>query len=385
MLINQQSDLDSFCSGLKGAPFLTVDTEFLREKTYYPKLCLIQVSGPDGKAAAIDPLAGDIDLAPFFELMDDRKIVKVFHAARQDLEIFYNISGRVPSPLFDTQIAAMVCGFGESVGYENLVRKILGKQVDKSVQFTDWSHRPLGKRHLQYALNDVIHLIDIYKTLDRELQKRGRKAWLESEDAILSDPKTYEIDPRKIWKRIKVRSPRPRTLAALRELAAWRELEAQRRDQPRNWVMRDESLVDIAVHMPQTPEELARARGLSADMARGRIGQQVLEALALARALPESECPKPLARKEPLPQELTPVLEMLRMLLRINCADNEVVPKIVASTDELEELVLDDEADIPAMRGWRFELFGREALELKHGKISLTLADNRVVKKIVEP
>jgi ribonuclease D len=290
------------------------------------------------------------------------------------------MTGAVPSPLFDTQIAAMVCGFGESVGYENLVRKIAGQGLDKSVQFTDWSRRPLSARHLNYALGDVTHLADIYIHLRDSLEEAGRGHWLESENAVLADPATYETDPRASWKRIKFRGGKPITFAALQELAAWRELEAQRRDQPKSWVIRDDALVDIAVHMPASEKELAANRGMNADMARGRIGQDILEILARVRALPKSDYPPRPDKKEPLPHELTPALEMLRMLLRINCAENEVAPKMIASAADLEELARSDDADIPALRGWRNEVFGKEALALKRGEISLALKDGQVVK-----
>ncbi len=380
MLITGQEQLNEFCSKLSSTEFITVDTEFLREKTYYPLLCLIQASGPDGQAAAIDPLAGDLDLEPFIDVLKNPDVLKVFHAARQDLEIFYNVCGAIPAPIFDTQIAAMVCGFGDSVGYENLVRNILGRKLDKSVQFTDWSRRPLSQRMLDYALGDVTHLIDIYKKLSKEIEKRNRISWLKQEEAVLANPATYHVDPRESWKRVKIRSNNRLTLAALRELAAWREVEAQRRNSPRNWVMRDDVLADIAVLMPKNKESLAKARGITQDLANGKTGEKLLDLIRAARDLPKEEWPLPKARKEPLPQDLTPVLEMLRMLLRINSAEQEVVPRMVASNDELEELAVRDDAEIPAMSGWRFEVFGRDALALKHGKMSLKLENNQIKK-----
>jgi ribonuclease D len=380
MLINKNEEIKNFCNKLGGVSFVTIDTEFLREKTYYPKLCLIQLSSPDGEAAAIDPLAKGIDLDPFFELMDDGSILKVFHAARQDLEILYNINGSLPSPLFDTQIAAMVCGYGESVGYENLVRNLLGRKIDKGPQFTDWSRRPLGKKMMDYALGDVTHLIEIYKILSEELEKRGREGWLKHEEDILSSPSTYEIDPYEIYKRIKIRSQNPRTLAALRELAAWREKEAANKNIPRNWVLRDETLADIAVHMPQDVNRLEKARNMPLDKARGKMGKIILNILQMVRELPQEKYPAVPPKQEQLPQELRPVLEMLRMLLRINCSEQEVAAKLVASNGDLEKLALDSHADIPAMHGWRFEVFGRDALELKNGRLSLTVKDNNILK-----
>ncbi len=380
MLIEEQNQLNELCGRLSSAPFITVDTEFLREKTYFPKLCLIQASGPDGKAAAIDPLVKDLDLSPFIELLNNPAILKVFHSARQDLEIFFMISGKVPAPLFDTQIAAMVCGFGDSVGYENLVRNLLGKQLDKSVQFTDWSRRPLSNRMLDYALGDVTHLIDIYRKLSAEVEKRGRASWLAQEEAVLANPSTYEIAPMEAWKRIKIRSTNDLTLTALRELAAWREEEARLRNMPRNWVVKDDTLADIAVLMPDSPEALAKARGFPADQAKGKTGAKILTLIRKAREVPKEDRARSGPRKEQFPQDMVPVLEMLRMLLRINCAEHEVVPRLVASTEDLEELALSDKADIAAMKGWRYEVFGRDALELKNGHVSLKL-ENGLIKK----
>ncbi len=379
-LINTQDALEDYCAALKDAPFITVDTEFLREKTYYPKLCLVQVSGPDGDAAAIDPLAGGIDLAPLYDLLLDESIVKVFHAARQDLEIFYNMTERVPAPVFDTQVAAMVCGFGESVGYNNLVNQLLNKQIDKSVQFTDWTRRPLDARMLDYALGDVTHLIEIYKILHAQLESKGRLSWVESEDAVLADPETYNIRPEEMWQKIKIRTDKPRVLAALKELAAWREREAQRRNQPKGWVAKDETLVDIAVHLPKTPKDLAKARGISEDMANGPAGKYILEAVDRALSLSKSQLPQPRARREQLPQDLIPAFEMLKMLLRINCAEYEAAPKLVASSDDLEALARDADADIPAMKGWRYDVFGKDAQDLLQGKLSLHLKNRQVHK-----
>ncbi len=380
MIIANQSELESLCQSLGQAEFITIDTEFMRERTYYPQLCLIQVSDPEGNAVAIDPQACDYDWTPLFDLLFERDVLKVFHAGRQDLEIFYNMAGKIVRPFFDTQIAAMVCGFGESVGYENLVRKITGQQVDKSVQFTDWSRRPLTNKQLGYALNDVIFLIDVYKKISETLEDTQRTAWLKQEEAVLLDPHTYEIPPENAWTKIKIRSDKPKVLSVLRELAAWREQEARERDVPRAWIMRDETLADIAVHMPQSVGELAHARGMQDEMAHGKVGKKLLAAVKRGMEIPGDQRPEPRKKKPPLPPELTPVVEMLRMLLKINCAGNEVAPKLVASQDDLEALAQNDEADIPALRGWRYELFGREALDLKHGKVGLALQNGKITK-----
>ena len=256
MLITDQKALKGFCASLKSETFITVDTEFLREKTYYPKLCLIQIGAADGRAAAIDPLSDDIDLAPVYDLLFDEKILKIFHAARQDLEIFFNQTGKVVYPFFDTQIAAMVCGYGDSIGYENLVRNITGGQIDKSSQYTNWSNRPLSDKQVNYALGDVTHLVKVYEHLAEQLEKRGRTSWVFEEEAVLEDPATYDVDLNEMWRKIKVKSPKPQTLAVLRELAAWREARAQRKDLPKNWVMKDDTLADMAAQAPRDAKAL---------------------------------------------------------------------------------------------------------------------------------
>ncbi|BAI72266.1 ribonuclease D [Azospirillum sp. B510] len=375
-LITTTDALQAFCQSLAGTEYITVDTEFLREKTYWPQLCLVQVGGPDG-AVAIDPLAEGIDLTPLFALMSDPSVLKVFHAARQDVEIFWHLSGQIPHPLFDTQVAAMVCGFGESVGYETLVTKLAGARIDKSSRFTDWSHRPLTERQLTYALSDVIHLRPAYEKLKRRLARSGRSHWLEEEMAILTDPATYRVDPDSSYLRLKVRTNKPRFMAILKELAAWREREAQRRDQPRSRVLRDEALLEIAAHAPTTVDDLARTRGLGRGFAEGRQGADVLAAVRTGLDLPDSALPHVEPREEPTPG-LQPIVELLRVLLKMKCDENNVAAKLVASSADLEALAADDDADVPAMQGWRRELFGNDALALKHGKIGLAVIDRRV-------
>ncbi|MBK4717522.1 ribonuclease D [Azospirillum sp. YIM DDC1] len=375
-LITTTEDLDAFCRSLAGVDYITVDTEFLREKTYWPQLCLVQVGGPNG-AVAIDPLAEGIDLAPLFRVMVDPATLKVFHAARQDVEIFWHLSGQIPHPLFDTQVAAMVCGFGESVGYETLVTKLAGARIDKSSRFTDWSHRPLTERQLTYALSDVIHLRPAYEKLKRRLVRSGRAHWLEEEMAVLTDPATYQVDPDSSWLRLKVRTNKPRFMAVLKELAAWREREAQRRDLPRSRVLRDEALLEIAAHAPTSVDDLARTRGMGRGFAEGRQGADVLACVQKGLDLPESELPRVEPREEP-PPGLQPIVELLRVLLKMKCEENNVASKLIASAADLEVIAADDEAQVPAMQGWRRELFGEDALSLKRGRIGLAVLDRRV-------
>ena len=377
-LIADSAELQAFCARLVEADFITVDTEFLRDSTYWPKLCLLQVAGPEeDDVAAIDTLAEGLDLEPLLALFDDPGIVKVLHSARQDMEIFFHMSGRLPAPIFDTQVAAMVCGFGESVGYDTLVRKLTGAQIDKSSRFTDWSRRPLAQRQLTYALADVTHLRTVYKKLARRLDKSGRASWLDEEMAILTSPETYRLEPEAAWKRLKTRSNDRRYLAVLRALATWREEEAQQRDVPRGRVLRDEQLFDIAAHRPTSEEELARSRGINRDLARGRIGKAILEAVAGGLAVPDSELPKP----PPKPQStngIGPLMDLLKVMLKLRCEEHDVAQKLIANTADLEQIAIDDKADVMALRGWRFDVFGRDALALKHGTVALSASGNKV-------
>lgn len=375
-VIADTQQLAEFCRRQAGAPFVTVDTEFIRDNTYWPQLCLVQIAGPEA-AAVIDPLAPGLDLAPVLALLADRGVLKVFHAARQDVEIFYHLTGKVPEPIFDTQVAAMVCGFGEQASFESLAQKLAGIAIDKSSRFTDWSHRPLSDRQLRYALDDVVHLRPIYERLSRQLEKNGRAAWLSEEMAVLTDPATYRVDPAESWRRLKVRAGKPRFLAVLKELAHWREEEAQRRDLPRNRLIRDEALLEIAAHIPSTVEELARTRGLSRGIAEGRIGQGVLAAVQRALARPEREWPRP-EPKPDLPAGLAPLIDLLRVLLKTKCEAEGVAQKLVASAADLELIAADDEARVPALSGWRRTLFGEDALALKHGALALTAKGKRI-------
>ncbi len=377
-LIAESAELTAFCARLANADYITVDTEFLRDSTYWPKLCLLQVAGPvEDDVAAIDTLAEGLDLTPLLALFDDPGIVKVLHSGRQDMEIFFHMTGRLPAPVFDTQVAAMVCGFGESVGYDTLARKLTGAQVDKSSRFTDWSRRPLAERQLTYALADVTHLRQIYKKLARRLDKTGRASWVDEEMAILTSPETYRLEPGDAWRRLKTRSNDRRYLAVLRALATWREEEAQQRNVPRGRVLRDEQLFDIAAHRPTGEEELSRSRGINRDLARGRIGKAIIEAVAGGLALPDSDLPTP-PPKQPSTNGIGSLMDLLKVMLKLRCEEHDVAQKLIASTADLEKIAMNDEADVLALRGWRHEIFGRDALALKQGAVALSASGNKV-------
>jgi ribonuclease D len=375
-LIAETAALAEFCRRQRQASFIAIDTEFMRDKTYWPQLCLVQIAGPE-EAAAIDSLAPGIDLAPLFELMADTNVTKVFHAARQDVEIFFHLTGKIPVPLVDTQVAAMVCGFGDSVSYETLAGKLANARIDKSSRFTDWAQRPLTDRQLQYALSDVTHLRPAWEHLERRLAKTGRGDWVAEEMAVLTSPRTYQMEPAESWRRIKFRNDRPRAIAILREVAAWREEEAQKRDLPRGRIVKDETLCEIAAHAPRNADDLARCRGFSRAQAENRQGQAILAAVKRGLDLPSDELPAIPPRRD-LPAGLGPVIELLRVLLKMRCEDHEVAQKLVASADDLELIAADDQADVPALSGWRREIFGADALALKHGRLALTTVGRRV-------
>jgi ribonuclease D len=375
-LVTDSAALAAFCARQAGAGFIAVDTEFMRERTYWPILCLVQIAGPD-EAAAIDALAPGIDLKPLIALMNDASLLKVFHAARQDLEIFCQLSGEVPHPVFDTQIAAMVCGFGDSVSYETLVRRLAGASLDKASRFTDWSHRPLTQRQIDYALADVVHLRTVYDRLQQRLAQNGRASWFAEEMAALVDPAIYRADPAEAWRRFRLRGRTDRRfLGVLQALAAWRERTAQQRDLPRGRVLRDEAVIEIAAHAPRTIEALARTRGLQNGVAEGRLGPEILEAVAYGLAHPAP--PDLLPEKAETPPGLGPLIELLRVLLKQRCEDFGVAQKLVASAEDIEAIAADDDAEVPALTGWRREIFGEDALALKHGKLALTAGRNRI-------
>ncbi len=375
-LITDTARLAEFCTRLAREEFVAVDTEFIREKTYYPQVCLIQLAGAD-EAYAVDALAPEIDLSPVFDLMRNPNVLKVFHAARQDIEIFMLKMDAVPAPMFDTQVAAMVAGFGEQAGYETLVQALARASIDKSSRFTDWALRPLTEKQIAYALSDVTHLRTVYKKLKERLDRSGRHHWVESEMQTLTDPATYRGDPRETWRRLRVRSPKPRFLAILRELAAWRELAAQQRDIPRQRMLRDEALVEIAAHAPKTADELARTRGLSEGLARGKIGAELLAAVAKGVAVPEAEAPR-LAERADAPRSNGAVAELLRVLLKMRADEHNVAARLIAASDDLDRLAAEDDPDVPALKGWRREIFGEDAIALKQGRLALVVKGRKL-------
>lgn len=369
VLIQKNEELKDFCRKLKGHPFITVDTEFIREKTYWPRLCLIQLASVDD-AACVDPLADGIDLTPVFEIMQDETIVKVFHAARQDVEIFYHLTGKVPAPLFDTQVAAMVCGFGESVSYQTLVSKLVKTEIDKTMRFTDWSRRPLSEKQVKYALCDVTYLRDVYAKLTEILEQTQRTDWVAEEIAFLSDPKTYENDPQEAWLRIKQSSNNPEFLAILQALAAWREEEAQKHDRPRKHIMRDELLLEIAASAPKTLEEMKGMRSLPQGFAEGRLGTAARNVITQTLARDPASFPEHPVKRD-LPKGTRALAKMLKLLLTVKAEQNDVAEKLIASSDDVDLLAAEDNPDIPALKGWRFDVFGKDATALKNGKLAL--------------
>lgn len=375
-LITTTGDLETLCNELAQHPFVTVDTEFMREQTYWPQLCLIQLAGPSAEAV-VDPMADGINLAPFFALMGNRDIVKVFHAARQDIEIAFAKTGAVPEPIFDTQVAAMVCGFGESISYVNLVKKLTGADIDKSSRFTDWSRRPLSDKQLQYALGDVTHLRDVYKALLKDITAANRMTWVSEEMGLLTDPQTYDAEPDRAWQRLKLRVKGKKSLAVLMELAAWRERLAQAQDVPRGRILRDEALYDIANQMPATTEALGQLRTLSDGFARSQRARDIIEAVSRGLARDLKALPK-IDRSEPLSAEATATLELLKVLLRAAAAEHRVAPRLIADSEDLERLATEADPDISALKGWRRKLFGEDALKLKRGELALTLAGGEV-------
>lgn len=376
-LISSTDALAALCARLAKHPFVTVDTEFLRETTYYPKLCLIQMAGPDpADACLIDPLAEGISLDPFLALMADPNVVKVFHSARQDLEIVWNMGKLLPEPLFDTQIAAMVCGYGDSVSYEQLVNDLAKARVDKSSRFTDWSHRPLSEAQLTYALSDVTHLVVVYQALMAQLQKNGRLSWLSEEMAILSSPETYQADPENAWRRLGGRLRKAKEVAVLMEIAAWREREAQNRDVPRGRVLKDDALIDLATSAPRSVEALGRLRSIPNGFERSRTGGEILD--AVARGLARDPATVPMSERPRGRGGAGSVVELLKVLLKAVAEQEGVAPKIIATVEELEAIAESDSAEVPSLHGWRRSLFGEKALALKNGEIGLALERGRV-------
>lgn len=379
MVITDQKELNRICKKFSGEDFITIDTEFLREKTYYPKLCLIQLGDKDKNAYAIDPLVEGLDLTPLFQLLDNKKVLKVFHAARQDLEIFFNLTGKVVEPFFDTQIAAMVLGYGDSIGYENLIRNVSGGEIDKSSQYTNWSHRPLSEKQITYALGDVTHLVDAYLKLSEQLEERGRTKWVFEEEEILADPATYENHPRDMWQKVKIRSPKPKTLAVLRELAAWREERAIRKDIPRTWVMRDDTMADMASQSPKKTDGLKKIRNIPGEFTKGSKAETLIKLIEKGMKTPSKDCPH-VVKKKPLPPSVSAKVDILKMLLKIQSAECGVAAKLIASSDDLEQLAFGNTEGLSTLKGWRKEVFGNDAIAMRDGKLAIGLKDNKIVK-----
>ena len=377
-LIVSTDVLAAFSKRAAGYDFVTVDTEFLRETTYWPKLCLLQVATTD-EAVLIDPLAPGLDLSPFFELLANDKVRKVFHAARQDIEIFVKLTGKVPVNIFDTQVAASVCGFGDSVSYDNLVRSITQVELDKSSRFTDWSARPLTEKQKVYALADVTHLRDVYAALVKQVDDTGRWDWVEDELAVLESIHTYVVQPEHAWERLKAKLNKPRDVAALKALAAWREKRAQDGDQPRSRVLKDDALVELAMQRPTTPEAFDKLRAVQRGYGRSSAAAEILAILRDIEELSKTELPNlPDRYRGPSPKGA--VGDLVRVLLKSVAEEHGVASRIIATSDEIDALVLDDEADVPALKGWRRKLFGDKALAIKHGKIGLAASKGGVIE-----
>lgn len=376
-LISSTDELAQACARFAKHAFVTVDTEFLRETTFWPKVCVIQIAS-DEEAIAVDALAEELNLAPFFELMANTSVVKVFHAARQDVEIMWHLAKMIPAPMFDTQVAAMVCGFGDQVSYGELAQSLCRVTIDKSSRFTDWSRRPLSQDQITYALADVTHLRDVYRSLLAKLQESGRIEWLGDEMQSLIAPATYEQHPDNAWERHRHRARKPRDLAVLMELAAWREREAQSRDVPRSRVLKDDVMVEVALAAPRTPDALANLRSFPRGMERARTGADILAAIEHGLARDPKTLPK-IERDKRSGGNTGATAELLKVLLRQVSERHGVAAKMIATVDDLEAIASDDAADVAAMRGWRRDIFGVKALELKRGKLALTVERGRVI------
>ncbi len=375
-MITTTDELARACALLEQSDYITIDTEFLRETTFWPKLCVIQMASPDD-AVIVDALADGLDLTPFFDLMRNEAVTKVFHAARQDIEIIYHLGGFVPSPVFDSQVAAMVCGFGDSVSYDQLVQKVTGTSIDKSSRFTDWSRRPLTEKQLAYALADVTHLRNVYRYLIKRLDEQGRAHWVEDEMKTLTSEETYRSDPAKAWQRLKLRIKKPRDLAILKELAAWREAEAQGRDIPRSRVLKDDAIYEISVQHPTTAAALGQLRTIPKGFERSRHADGILQAVKRAMDVPEDDLPS-LPKGRPAPDGSGAAVDLLKVLLKMTSENSGVAPKIIATVEDLEKIAADDEAEVAALKGWRRELFGEPALRLKRGEVALAFNGRQV-------
>jgi ribonuclease D len=375
-IITATERLKSLCEELSRDSYVTVDTEFMREQTFWPELCLIQIAG-QGREAIIDPLAEGLSLEPFFKLMANKKVVKVFHAARQDLEIIWMKARLIPAPVFDTQVAAMVCGFGDQVSYESLARRLAKVQIDKSSRFTDWSRRPLSQRQLAYALSDVIHLRPIYEKLRGLLDKSGREPWLEEELSVLTSPATYELHPEEAWKRVKFKPRNRKQLAIVMALSAWREREAQERNVPRSRILKDDAIAEAATQAPQDTAALKSLRALPRGYAASRVGEAILKQVAAGLAMDPDALPKLELAGAPLTEKASVISDVLKLALKVICDREGIAPRIVANSGELDLVAMDDEADVPLLRGWRRKLFGEIALRIKAGELAIVLENGK--------
>jgi ribonuclease D len=376
-MITSSVELAAVCKRLSRSEYVTVDTEFMREATYWPRLCVIQMAGPE-EAVIVDAMAPNLDLDPFFRLMANERVMKVFHAARQDIEIVFHRGGLIPHPIFDTQVAAMVCGFGDSISYDQLVHRLTGARIDKSSRFTDWGRRPLSERQIEYALADVTHLRDVYQALDARLEEQGRAEWVQEEMGVLTSPSTYQLEPAEAWKRLKMRVRKPIELAILQEVAAWREREAQARDVPRSRVIKDDAIYEIASQQPTTSAALGHLRTIPRGFERSRSAEDILAAVRRALEVPKEQLPR-VPKYRPAANGNGAAVDLLKVLLKMISESHGVASKIIATVDDLEAIAGDDGADVPAMHGWRRELFGETALKLKHGEIALAVESNHVV------
>jgi ribonuclease D len=376
-LITTTDQLAAACVRLAQHPVITVDTEFLRETTYYPLLCVVQMASAED-AVVVDTLADGIDLTPFFALMNNEAVLKVFHAARQDIEIMVHRNGVVPHPIFDTQVAAMVLGYGDSIAYDQLVERVTGHRPDKTHRFTDWSRRPLTDEQLHYAVSDVTHLRDVFAKLDADLKKRNRSEWVSEEMKILTSPKTYDFHPERAWERLKTRVRKPKELAVLMEIAAWREQEAQSRDVPRSRVLKDDAVGDIATHAPTSLDKLANLRSLPKGFERSKWGSDIIA--AVQRGISRDPATLPKLEKPRGNGNGAATVELLKVLLRMTSERHAVASKVIATVDDLEQIAVDDNADVGALQGWRNELFGKDALALKHGRLALAMEKGRVIR-----
>ena len=380
-IITKTEALANVCDKLLEPGWFTIDTEFMRDRTYWSKLCLIQLAS-EGVECIVDPLAEGIDLAPLYTLLADQSVVKVFHSGRQDIEIFFHMGRVMPLPIFDTQVAAMVLGFGDSISYDALCRRVVGKQVDKSSRFTDWARRPLSDRQLDYALTDVTHLRDIYHALKKDLAKQNRGDWVEQELAILTSPATYNQEPKDAWNRVKSKPKSKRALAVMMELAAWREREAQKADVPRARILKDDAINEVATNEPKSEADLRLLRAIPRGFERSRTASGLLAAVEAGRKRDLSTLPE-LPSREPVPQRLEPVIDLLKVVLRLRARQQKVAQRLIATTDDLERIALDDHAEVPGLTGWRRKIFGEMALDVKHGRKAIVVKDGKV--RLVAP